>query len=425
MKYQVRASTLSGKMRIPSSKSHTLRAILFASLAQGESRIHQYLHSPDTLAMIKACRLLGASIVATDETLAIVGVNGQPQTPADVIDAGNSGQVLRFIAAICALTEGYTVLTGDHSILYQRPVKPLLDGLQGLNVFAVSTQDNARPPIIIKGPLMGGETSLEGQDSQPISALLMACAFAPKPSIIQVTSPGETPWIDLTLDWFKRLGIPYTCEDHRYYTVQGSARYPGFEYTVPGDFSSAAFPLIGALITGSELVLDNITMSDSQGDKALIPLLQGLGAVLNIKDKSIHISPSPKLQINTVQVNDYIDALPILAVLACFAKNETQITGASIARHKESDRLKTITQELRKMGANIHEKSDGLVISPSALQGAVVDSHHDHRIAMAVTIAGLAATGTTVVQDIECIDKSFPGFAASFQAAGADLEVTA
>lgn len=426
MNYHISPSKLCGDITIPPSKSHTLRAILFASLAKGSSQIHNYLPSPDTVAMINACRLLGANIRIEPHLLHIHGTDGKPQTPTNVIDAGNSGQVLRFVAAIAALTSGYTVLTGDHSIRTNRPVQPLLDGLTQLGVFAVSTQGDGSAPIIIKGPLCGGTTSLNGEDSQPVSGLLIASAFAKHPSLIHVSSPGEKPWIDLTLDWFKRLGIHCQHQDYTQYQVSGNAAYPGFEYTVPGDFSSCAFPLVAAIITQSDVILHNLDMGDIQGDKGLIEALQAMGGVIEADPhkKTIHIKPSQELIGTTIDVNNFIDALPILAVVGCFAKGETLITGAAIARKKESNRLSAITSELQKMGAQISEYEDGLKITPAPLRGATLSSFDDHRIAMALSVAALSARGDSLITNVACVEKSYPHFAESLQSLGAAIEIT-
>lgn len=423
--YCVKPSKLCGNILIPSSKSHTLRAILFASLAQGQSTIRRYLNSPDTDAMVNACQLLGAKIQVNPDELVIEGTSGKPSVPNNVINAGNSGQVLRFIAAIAALTEGYTVLTGDASIRNLRPVQPLLDGLKGLGVFAVSTQGNGTAPIIVKGTLQGGRTQLNGKDSQPVSALLIAGAFAKKETIIDVSDPGETPWIDLTLHWLQKLGIGYKREGYTQYILSGNTAYSGFEYTVPGDFSSCAFPLVAALITNSEIGLHNLDMQDIQGDKALIPLLQTMGAkiVIDENERILHVMPSGKLQGAKINVNAYIDALPILAVLACFAQGDTTIYGAAIARKKESDRISAITQNLIAMGASIQELEDGLKISPMPLRGARVKSFSDHRIAMALAVAGIGAvSGETNIEDVQCVSKSYPEFLVAMQRLGVDIE---
>src|SRR3990167_7320127 len=425
MNYKIKPSLLQGTITIPPSKSHTLRAILFASLARGKSTIHHYLLSPDTDAMIRACQLLGAQITANKNQLIITGVAGKPHIPHDIIDVGNSGQVLRFITAIAALTPGYTVMTGDHSIRTNRPMQALLKGLTQLNVLAVSTQDNGYAPVIIKGPMQGGVTTLNGEDSQPVSGLLIAAAFAGKKTVIHVKNPGEKPWIDLTLDWFQRLGIDYQQRDYTYFEIPGNAAYSGFEYTVPGDFSSCAFPLVAALITHSEITLHNLDTNDSQGDKAIIFTLREMGASIEIDHhkKSILVKKSNYFLGKSIDVNHCIDAIPILTVMGCFSRGETILTGAAIARKKESDRLSAITQELKKMGANITELEDGLVIKSTPLTGASVYSHQDHRVAMALTIAGLSATGETVVENTDCIDKSYPNFMPSLQKLGASIEI--
>src|SRR3990167_884969 len=174
---RVNLSKLAGNISAPPSKSHTLRAILFASMANGTSRIYKYLHSPDTTAMIEACQKLGAQITVTNDMLEITGVAGEISLPDDVINAGNSGQVLRFVAAIAALAKGYSVITGDHSVRFNRPIKPLLDALQDLGAFCVSTKGDGHAPVIIKGPIKPGVATLNGSDSQPVSAILIASAF--------------------------------------------------------------------------------------------------------------------------------------------------------------------------------------------------------------------------------------------------------
>ncbi len=424
MQYRIKASTLKGSIIIPPSKSHSLRAILFASLADGESKIYNVLNSPDTRAMIHACELLGANININGNDLIIQGMAGKPQKPSNIIDAGNSGQVLRFIASITALSSGYSIITGDHSIRNNRPIRPLLNGLNQLNAFSVSTKEDGYAPIIIKGPLQAGEANIEGEDSQPVSALLIASAFLLGETNIHVTNPGEKPWIDLTLSWFDRLGIRYEKYGYTHYKVMGNSSYPGFEYTVPGDFSSSAFPLAAALITHSEITLNNIDMNDCQGDKLIIPVLEKMGArfLINSEQKTLSIQKSCHLKGISVDINDFIDALPILAVLGCFAEGKTQLRGAAIARKKECDRLSAITQELKKMGAEIFELPDGLIIQTSRLKAAEVDSHCDHRIALSLSVAALTIEKETLINNVQCIFKSYPDFVASFQQLGAFVE---
>ena len=414
---------LSGVISASPSKSHSLRGILFASLASGISTINNVLPSPDSDAMIRAGILLGAKISKTGNTLHIIGVAGKPQVPDDVIDAGNSGQVLRFIGAAAGVIDGYSVLTGDNSIRYNRPLGPLVDGLRQLGATCIHTKGDNYAPVIIKGPITPGEITISGEDSQPVSGLLIASALLPGITTIHVTNPGELPWINLTLSWLQRLQISYTHDSFSHYQVYGGKLFPGFEYTVPGDFSSLAYPVVAALITGSTITIDNVDNDDPQGDKKLLQILQEMGAVIKIQGNQLTIVGSETLQGQVIDVNDCIDAVPILAVLGCYAKGMTTLVNGAIARAKESDRLQTMTAELRKMGAAIEETEDGLIIQSSTLHGAEVTSYDDHRIAMSLAVAALGATGSTTVMNTHCVEKSYSNFAADLQTLGALLQV--
>lgn len=420
--YSIFKSSLLGKIEIPPSKSHTLRAILFGALAKGKTRITNFLESPDTQAMINACEALGAKIEKlSSTTLQICGVDGMIKEAENVIDAGNSGIVLRFIAAACALSNKHSIITGDDSIRNNRPMEPLLKGLSQFGAFAVSSKGNGRAPIIIKGPLKSGITIVDGEDSQPISALLIAAAFSEGTFEIHVEKPGERPWIDMTLHWFDHLGISYESRNYEWYRISGSQKINGFDFKVPGDWSSAAFPLVAALITRSELIIENLDFNDVQGDKKLITLLKKMGATIEVSRNYIHVRQNSDLHGCELDINDCIDSIAVCAVIGCFAKGTTQITNAGIARMKESDRISCLTTELRKMGAKIKEKSDGIEIQFSPLCGTFVNSHHDHRLAMALCIAGLGAEGKTTVINTSCINKTFPLFIQKFKSLGANV----
>lgn len=412
-------------LSVPPSKSQTLRAILFGALGRGKSIIHHHLQSPDTEAMINACRLLGADVTVFPHRIEISGLHGAITGSKDVINAGNSGLVLRLIGALAALSPQHIIITGDESIRSNRPILPLLDGLSQLGVSAVSARCNGYAPIIVRGPVQPGKIIVSGEDSQPISALLIAGAFATGPIELTVLNPGEKPWVALTLAWFDRLGIHYVNQGFKEYRTQGLARYEGFEYTVPGDLSSAAFPIVAALITQSALTLQNIDLTDSQGDKQLIYSLQKMGAPIEIEPEARRLYVR-KLTHSLVgcelDINDYIDAIAILAVVGCFAEGETLIYNAAIARKKECDRIHCLAVELKKMGADITELEDGLLIRKSVLQGAHLNSHKDHRLGMALTVAALAAEGISQIDGVDCIAKTYPHFMEDFNALGAAIQ---
>lgn len=426
-RYLVKKGMVQGEITIPASKSHTLRAILFGAMAKGKSRIDAYLPSNDAKAMIEACRLFGATLDVTANTIEIQGIGGKIESTEDVINAGNSGIVLRFCACVGALAKHPVVITGDHSIRHLRPMKPLLDGLSQLGVNAASMRGDNYAPVIIQGPIKPGKTVVLGVDSQPVSALLIASAFASGPVEIEVESPGEKPWIDLTLNWFDMLGIPY--ENHAYerYRLQGNQQIEGFHYRVPGDLSSAAFPVAAALVTNSELTLHNIDMRDSQGDKELIRVFQQMGGRIEIDEsaKIVRVKKGGQLKGIKVDINRFIDGITILAVVACFAEGETEIVNAAVAKQKECNRIRCIAEELRKMGADITETEEGLLIRKSPLKGADVYSHCDHRMAMSLAVAALGADGETAISSVECVAKTFPTFPRDFRALGASLEEVA
>lgn len=422
VKAKIQPGKLSGKIAVPTSKSHTIRSILFALMAKGKSVVSHPLASPDTVAMLDAARSLGAVIDMENDTLFIDGVDGQLHPAEDVIQCGNSGQVLRFVGALAALSESYTVLTGDLSIRHNRPVAPLLSGLTQLGALAVSSRLDGCAPIIVKGPIQGGKAIIDGRDSQPVSGLLILGAFTPLE--LHVTNPGEKPWIALTLNWFDRLGIGYENKNFEHYKMKGHSRLKAFEYIVPGDFSSAAFPIALALVTESEITIDNIDMTDIQGDKALIPALESMGALFEWNGRTLTVKRGAALKGARLDINDFIDALPILAVVACFASGETEIVNAAIARRKESDRIQCIAAELKKMGADIEERPDGLIIRPSDLHGSNdLQAHHDHRLAMALSVAAMSAKGESLIHGVECVGKSYPAFFNHLAQLGAKVEL--
>ncbi len=422
----VTPSKIGGALSIPSSKSHSIRAILFAALAKGTSHIYQKLDSPDIHQAIQAARMFGANIQEAGDDLAITGTGGRFDAPQEAIDVGNSGQVLRFVGAFSVLSSSSTILCGDHSIETNRPVKPLLEALNQLGAKAVSIKNNGYAPIQIQGPVTAGKVTMDGKDSQPVSGILMLSAFLPGMTTIEVQNPGEKPWIDLTLAWLKRLGVRY--ENHQYesYKVWGKESVEAFNYHVPADFSSAAFPAAAALIAHSKVELSTIDMHDSQGDKEFFQTLQSMGAEVAFNEEKMTLTvcmKEPRLIGKSFDINNYIDAITLLAVLGCYASTPLEIVNAEIARAKECDRISSICTELKKMGAQIEETKAGFITHPSCLKGAKLKSYHDHRMAMSLTVAALNAEGESIIEGIDCIAKSYPSFVDDFIKLGAKLKV--
>lgn len=409
-------------LHVPPSKSHTMRALVFSLMAKGKTVVRNPLPSPDTEAMIAAITQLGARAKRFSSHLEIEGTGGQFTHPDVVIDAGNSGQVLRFIGALAALVSHHTVITGDDAVKKLRPVGPLLEGLKQLGAHTSEMREKGRAPFTVQGPIASGRVVMDGKDSQPVSALLMAAAFLPGKTEIEVKNPGELPWVGVTLHWLKRFGIEVQHDAYAHYTVTGGAVIDSFECTVPGDFSSAAYPLAAALITGSELTLKGLDLADAQGDKHVLNILESMGASLTRDEDACSVTVHPStLRGCVIDVNGVIDSLPLLAVVGCFADGETRLTGAGIARFKESDRIYAIATELKKMGAHIQEEEEGLRIQKSKLIGAPLFSHNDHRVALSLAVAALGAQGTTTIEKSDCIAKSYPTFLEHLQKMGGEV----
>lgn len=413
---------------IPPSKSHSIRAILFATMATGRSVLQDLLESPDIEAALSAAKALGASVYRENTDVIIEGVSGKPELRAGEIDVGNSGQVLRFFAALAALTPQPVLFKGDASIASQRTIEPLLHAFNQLGVQAESLNQNGFAPMRVQGPMRSGKVELCGRDSQPVSGLLMASAFLEGTTTIQTQNAGELPWIELTLSWLDRMGIGYTSQGLGHYQVKGRAQYDGFIYRPPGDFSSAAFPAIAALITGQEITLENLDSKDIQGDRQLFDYLHAMGALVeeDFTHNKVHIKPGLPLQGLTIDVNPLIDALPILAVLGCFSKGETYLKNALPARGKECDRIHVMSEALKRLGADVEEEKDALKIRSSALKapsdGKSFSSYGDHRIAMALTVAALGLQGELTIEGVKCIEKSYRTFVRDMRLLGAVIE---
>ncbi|MBI9106272.1 MAG: 3-phosphoshikimate 1-carboxyvinyltransferase [Spirochaetales bacterium] len=405
----------SAAVAIPSSKSHTIRALLIAAMADGNSRLINPLDSADARSCIDACRKFGALIdtSSSEDEMTVWTVKGSGGvSPPDIntIDVGNSGTTLYLAAGMAALAKTEVRFTGDNQI-QNRPVKALLDALSDLGAEVSLPGASGCPPFQLKGPLKGGETSIECPTSQYLSSLLLCCPLAEGDSIINVPLLMERPYVEMTLRWLDSQGIEYTNEHFKRFTIPGRQRYRSFESRIPGDFSSAAFFLCAAAITGSRLTLEGLDVTDSQGDKAILDYLSQMGCNIETGADSVTISGPARLKAACLDLNDTPDALPAMAVAACFAEGESILHNVPQARLKETDRIAVMRGELSKLGAEIKEREDGLIIrGGKQLKGCHIEGHEDHRVVMSLAIAALCAEGETVITGAEAVDITYPGF---------------
>ncbi len=421
MKLLVKKSVLNGEITIPASKSHTIRAVVIASLADGKSTLLNPLNSADSQASVGACRVMGAKI-SQRGNWEIEGFAGKPLTPSTEIDLMNSGTSANFVAGLAAHARGPTVLTGDES-LRSRPFAPLVKALNDLGASAESVPGDGKVPLKISGFLKGGFTEIDGMNSQPVSSLLISCALAPSDSEIFVPNLHEQPYVKMTMQWLGEQGISYSESRMKTFKVRGGQSFKPFEKTIPADFSSATFPLCAAAISPeSNVLLKGLDMNDAQGDKDVANMLKKMGAEISLGEEGIRVIGA-ELQGTELNLKNAPDALPALAVVGCFAEGETRLVNVAHARIKETDRIATMTSELKKMGANVEELDDGMVIRKSNLHGAQLNGRSDHRVVMALSIAGMNALGQTEVATAEAVKVTFPPYFDLMRGLGAKMEV--
>jgi 3-phosphoshikimate 1-carboxyvinyltransferase len=425
MRVSIGKSSLRGEVFAPPSKSYTHRAITLASLSK-ESIVRRPLLSADTLATVRACEKFGASIERKEENLIVYGFDGKPKVPDDVIDAANSGTTLRLMTAIAALTDGITVLTGDSS-LRTRPNGPLLEALNRLGARACSTRGNERAPIIVRGGLKGADVDINGSiSSQFISALLIACPLKESSTTLSVIGKLKSrPYVDVTLEMLELAGVKIQTDNQNgtKFIIPGKQKYDFKDYTIPGDFSSASYLLAAAAVTdGSEVTVKNLFPS-KQGDKLIIEILEQMGADITWDKQAgtVTVKGGRQLKAVTFDAGATPDLVPTVAVLAAVAEGTSRIENAEHVRYKETDRLRALATELPKLGVSLIEEKDSLTITGGKLHGAIVHGWDDHRIVMALAVAGIAA-GDTTIDTTESVSISYPDFFKDLQRLGVKIE---
>jgi len=446
MDVHVTTSTVRGTARAPPSKSYTHRALLAAGYSDGAT-VRSPLVSADTKATARAVRAFGGAVAPASgegldgaEELTVDGFGGRPAVPDDVIDCANSGTTMRLVTAAAALADGTTVLTGDGS-LRSRPQGPLLDALGELGVRAESTRGNGQAPLVVGGPLAGGEVSIPGDvSSQYVTALLMAGAVTEGGVEVDLTTPLKSaPYVDITLELLADFGVEATPVDGDGDALDGAAGAAGFvveggqsyapadgEYTVPGDFSSISYLVAAGAVAaepGEPVRIDGAVPS-AQGDSAIVDIAERMGADIEW-DREAGVITVRRSELSGVEVDvgDTPDLLPTIAALGAVADGNTTITNCEHVRYKETDRVSAMAEELATLGAETTEEPDTLTIhgSESELQGASVDGRADHRIVMSLAVAALVADGTTTIRGGEHVDVSFPDFFETMETLGMDV----
>jgi 3-phosphoshikimate 1-carboxyvinyltransferase len=428
---------LRGQVQVPGDKSISHRALLLGAIADGVSHVEGFLPAADCLATLHTIQSLGIAVKRSSPTaLQIVGrgLRGLRE-PEDILDCSRSGTTLRLMAGLLAGQPFTSVLTGEGQ-LRRRPMRRVVEPLREMGATILGRDGGRLPPLAIRGgDLRGIDYELPVASAQVKSALLLAGLYADSPTTLHVPGPAR--------DHTERLLGAMGCElqatagepglgDGQHLEIRPAARLEPLQLDVPGDFSSAAFLAVAAaLVPGSEVTITGVGLNPTR--IGLLDALWAMGgrATLSgehlaggepVADLTMQSSHLGGVEIGGETVVRMIDEFPILAVAATQAEGETLVRDAAELRVKETDRIATAVEELQRMGASIEAQPDGFAVSgPTPLRGTRVHSHGDHRLAMALSVAGLIARGETVVEDVGCIADSFPGFAGTLVRLGADL----
>lgn len=412
MERSVEPSFLTGEVKAPPSKSMTQRAIAAALLSEGESLIVNPSYCDDSLAAMSIAVSLGSRVEPGPDSMRITGSRSLKETK---LNCGESGLAIRLFSPVASLFDAEITITGAGS-LKRRPMTMIEEALRQFGVECTTT--DGLLPLTIRGPLSGGECDIDGSiSSQLLTGLLMSLPVAEKDSIVRVRNLRSKPYIDMTLEVLKDFGINVSNENYEIFRIPGRQKYIARTWEVEGDWSGGAFLLVAGAINGNIKVNGLRTLSN-QSDAAILSVLQDAGAPMKISGDTVEISKSD-LKAFDFDATQAPDLFPPLVALASYCKGISTIRGASRLIHKESDRSAALIGEFAKMGIRVDAVDDSLVVTGGQVTGARVDSHEDHRIAMAAAVAALGASGTVYIKDSHCVGKSYPLFFDDLRKTGA------
>lgn len=407
---------LDAVVSVPGSKSLTQRALIAAALARGTSQLHGPLASEDTHYTMAALRAMGVACDDSDPDCWLVeGKGGRIVAPPQPIYLGNNGTATRFLTSVAGLGQGRFHITGSERMA-QRPILPLMQALQGWQVDITSDGGSGCPPLTIQGKgLSGGKTVLpEGKSSQYLSSLLLVAPYAAAPAELEVQ--GEIlskPYVTMTLAVMADFGIRVEAAPGLNFFRIPQGQYQGRSYQIEGDASGASYFWGAAAVTGGRVTVANVPVPSLQGDAQLLPYLARMGCRIEQRESGIALIGTTALEGIEVDMGDMPDVAPTLAVVAAFAEGTTVINNIAHLRIKECDRVSAVVTELRKMGAQVEEEHDRMIIHGQAggrnLHGARIDTYNDHRMAMCFAVAGLRIPGIEITGE-DCVAKSFPDF---------------
>lgn len=405
---------------VPGSKSITNRALVLAALTSPSCIVYDALRSEDTEVMVDCLRRLGFTVTADwaknsievfrNTSVEIIDEDDWiPNGRADLF-VGNSGTTVRFLTAMLALGEGTYRLDGVPR-MRERPIRDLLDALKQLGVDARSENDNGCPPVVIHANgLHGGHVRIKADvSSQFLSGLLLALPCARGDTTVEIDGAlVSEPYVEMTLAMLDRFGLKVTKEGAGRYHILGRQSHGVVSYPIEPDASSASYFWAAAAIAGGRVTVSGLTRASLQGDVRFVDVLAQMGCRVEECDAGITVHGGTLRGVD-VDMNDISDTVMTLGAVALFAQGPTTIRNVAHIRHKETDRIAALATELRKFGAEVEERADGLTITPRPLTGCAVDTYNDHRMAMSLALVGLKVPGV-VVRNPGCVAKTYPGF---------------
>ena len=405
---------LKGDIKIPPSKSLSHRAIIAAGLARGKSQISNLIYSVDIMATMQGMTQMGSCIEKHQDCLLILGNGGDIQISNPDFNCQESGSTLRFLIPI-SMHGGKSVRFYGSGALNKRPLDPYFHIFKDQNIhYSYENQ----LPLTVKGKLKPQRYLIPGNiSSQFISGLMFILPLLDGASEIEIIPPYESKeYVNLTIDVLSDFGVEIKNEGN-HYLIEGNQFYAAKDYRVEGDYSQVAFWLVAGLLNGSIDAL-GMKLDSRQGDKAILDIIENMGASLRLSKDAISVNKQ-KTKATIIDGSQCPDIIPVLTVLAAVSSGETQIINASRLRIKECDRLKAITTELNKLGADIRELEDGLIIhGKSKLKGGRVKGWNDHRIVMSLAVASLVCESEVYIEGSHAIEKSYPHFWKDFKSLG-------
>ncbi|MGC8764604.1 MAG: 3-phosphoshikimate 1-carboxyvinyltransferase [Brevinematia bacterium] len=400
------------ELTLPGSKSITNRCLVISALARGKTELSNVLFSDDTFYMMKVLKDLGLKIDVDEDKRRVVIEGGMLPHGEHSFFVGNAGTTMRFLSSYLSLGGGSFLLDGDER-MRERPIQDLLDVLNKLGVNIFSVKGNGCPPVRINSKgIKGGRAKLSGKNSsQYLSSVLMSAPYAVGDVILCVDGEiTSRPYAEMTLNIMKEFGVSVKNSGFKEFAVTPSEYISLSSYYIEPDASTASYFLAATAILSGEIKIRGLGKNSIQGDTNFIKILEMMGCEIDVGEDFIKLVSDGNLDGIEIDMNDVPDLVPTLAIIALFARTPTKIFNVANLRIKESDRLKALSNEIKKIGGKVNEFDDGLEIYPEiCYNSSLISTYNDHRIAMAFSIAGLKIGGIEI-DNPGCVSKSFPEF---------------